>query len=49
VNASGGCKDKKIYKTITTTTIGFLDDNVKNKGVFLGVLQKESKRTIKQK
>jgi dienelactone hydrolase len=49
VNASGGCKDKEIYKAISALIVGFLDDNVRNKRVFSAVLQKELNRTIKRK
>lgn len=49
VNASGGCKDKEIYKRIIALTVGFLDDNVGNNKLFPRVLQSELDRTIKRK
>lgn len=49
VNASGGCKDKEVYPTITALTIGFLEEHIGSKKVFSGVLKQALNQTVRRK
>lgn len=49
VKTSGNCKNSDYYKTISTLTMSFLEDHLKNKNTFSQTVAEEMNRTIHKK
>lgn len=49
VPESGHCKSKHYFKTISKLSVGFLEERLKNKNSFAGVLDQEMNKTIRKK